>query len=266
MQETKYADAPRRVYDGVLRLSGPCQDGSEGVALWFNLRDGQLPWTQAHITVTFAADRLMSALVSLPGVKLMFFSGHAHPATVPNECIDRFWELVRSRLQSLPSDTAPVLLFDANARFQDTGASLCPLNRNAQHWLKILEDFGLGHTGTTDLGGAPLHTWTSPTGRKACLDYIAFPAVWSGSLQHVGTTEFLDEYAGIDHDPLLAHFSLSFLPRLPRAQSFNVEAMHTSEGRQAIADIFATAPIVPWGVQVDEHLTCSSLMLTFRLN
>ena len=52
----------------------------------------------------------------------------------------------------------------------------------------------------------------------------------------------------------MAHFNLSFLPRPPRAKSFDVEAMHTSVGRQAIADIFAAAPIVPWGVQVDEHL------------
>ena len=254
LQETKHATEPRRIYDGVLRLSGPCQDGSEGVALWFNLRDGQLPWTQAHITVTFAADRLLSALVSLPGVKLMFFSGHAYPATAPDDCIDRFWGLVRDRLRSLPSDTAPVLLFDANARFQNEGAHLCPLNRNARHWLRILDEFGLGHTGTTGLDGVPLYTWTSPTGRRACLDYIAFPAIWSGSLQHVGTTEFLDEFAGIDHAPLLARFDLSFLPRPPRARTFDIEALHTSAGRQTVAEIFAAAPIVPWEVQVDDHL------------
>ena len=206
LQETKFTEAPHRLYDGVLRLAGPCSNGEEGVALWFNVASPDLPWRQAHIATTFANERLLSAMVSLPGLKLMFFSGHARPGTAPHAKIDSFWELVRCRLRALPPNTAPVLLMDANARFQESDRGLNPANRNAEHWLRLLEEFSLQHTGVRNLQGELMCTWTSPCGQPACLDYIAFPALWSTDVKGVDTFEILDEFAGVDHSPLYATF------------------------------------------------------------
>ncbi|CAE7948094.1 unnamed protein product, partial [Symbiodinium sp. KB8] len=234
LQETKFTEAPHRLYDGVLRLAGPCSNGEEGVALWFNVASPDLPWRQAHIATTFANERLLSAMVSLPGLKLMFFSGHARPGTAPHAKIDSFWELVRCRLRALPPNTAPVLLMDANARFQESDRGLNPANRNAEHWLRLLEEFSLQHTGVRNLQGELMCTWTSPCGQPACLDYIAFPALWSTDVKGVDTFEILDEFAGVDHSPLYA--------------------MHTAQGKHTIDGIMARLPRIPWEVDVDDHV------------
>ena len=254
LQETKFTEAPHRTYDGVLRLAGPCSNGEEGVALWFNVANPDLPWRQAHIATIFANERLLSAMVSLPGLKLMFFSGHAHPGTAPQAKIDSFWELVRSRLRALPPNTAPVLLMDANARFQEGDHDLSPANRNAEHWLRLLEEFSLQHTGVRNFQGELMCTWTSPCGQPACLDYVAFPAMWSTAVTGVDTFEILDEFAGVDHSPLLATFDLTLVAEKGDGLSFDVEAMHTAQGRHAIAGTMARMPCIPWEVDVDDHV------------
>ncbi|CAE7464515.1 unnamed protein product [Symbiodinium sp. CCMP2456] len=254
LQETKYAAEPAQVVDGVLRLSGPCQHGEEGVALWFNVASEGVPWNRAHIATTFAHARLLTALVSLPGLKLMFFSGHARPSTATADQIDEFWDLVRQRLRALPPDTAPVLLVDANARFSEEAGCLRPLNRNARHWQQILTDYGLSHTGIRASDGALLRTWTSPCGQGACLDFIGFPSTWTQALRHVGTVELVDEFTGIDHDPLMACFQLQFTAQPQRKGPYDLEAMHTGDGRATVRKILERAPQITWPVGVDEHV------------
>ena len=254
LQETKFTEAPHKVYDGVLRLAGPCCNGEEGVALWFDVASPELPWGRAHIATTFANERLLTAIVSLPGLKLMFLTGHAYPATASADKIDSFWELVRARLSAMPPDAAPVLLLDANARFEEVGGELAPVNRNAEHWLGVLADFSLWQTGVRDSHSKLLCTWTSPGGQPACLDYVALPSVWAGSVCQVLSTDILDEFAGIDHTPLLVDANLLLLPNSKSGAAYDVEAMHTQRGRSVIADIMSSAPIISWATDVDAHV------------
>ena len=254
LQETKFTEAPHKVYDGVLRLAGPCCNGEEGVALWFDVASPELPWGRAHIATTFANERLLTAVVSLPGLKLMFLTGHAYPATASADKIDSFWELVRARLLAMPPDAAPVLLLDANARFEEVASGLAPVNRNAEHWLGVLADFSLWQTGVRDSQSELLCTWTSPGGQPACLDYAALPSVWAASVSRVLTTDILDEFAGIDHTPLLVDVNILLLPNPKGGMAYDVEAMHTQHGRSVIADIMSLAPKISWATGVDAHV------------
>ena len=201
----------------------------------------------------FATERLLEVMVSLPGAKLVFLAGHAYPSTATADQIAGFWQLVRGRLLALPSDASPVLLFDANARFSDQGGVSFPLNDNAVWWQRMLHDFQLSHTGIRDSQGQLLRTWLSPVGQPACLDYIACPAIWADGMTHVRTADFLDQHAGIDHFPVLTDLSVCLQSR-PAARPYNVEAMHTSSGREVIRGILAEAPQADWGCDVDTHL------------
>ena len=253
LQETKVSDAPVQLLDGVLRVAGPCQGGVEGVQLWFRMTGSGVPWTRSDFSVRFATERLLEVVVNLPGAKLVFFAGHAHPSTASADQIAEFWRSVRCRLCALPPEASPVLLLDANARFSDQDGQLVPLNDNAVWWQRTLHDFQLSHTGIRDSGGCLLRTWISPMGQPACLDYIAYPAPWADGIAHVRTADFLDQHAGIDHFPVLADLSVC-LQRRPVARPYNVEAMHTPQGRAIIHGIMREAPQADWGCDVDTHL------------
>ena len=253
LQETKVSDPQVQLLDGVLRIAGPCTAGAEGVQLWFRVAGQGLPWTRNDFSMRFATERLLEVMVSLPGAKIVFFAGHAHPSTATAAQITEFWHLVRSRLQALPTGASPVLFFDANARFSEQEGALSPVNENAVWWLRVLHDFQLMHTGIRDSQGQFLRTWLSPTGQPACLDYVACPALWAEGMMHVRTADFLDQHAGIDHFPLLADLSVCLQHR-PAARPYNIEAMHTPSGQEVIRGIMREAPQVDWGCNVDTHL------------
>ncbi|CAE7826695.1 unnamed protein product, partial [Symbiodinium sp. CCMP2456] len=108
-------------------------------------------------------------------------------------------------------------------------SGLQPLNRNANHWLAILREYGLCQTGVRSSAGELLRTWVSPSGHSACLDYIAYPAEWSGGVGGIRTVAFLDEFAGFDHFPLLADVKLRLETAVHQCQAYDVEAMHSED-------------------------------------
>ncbi|CAE7250185.1 unnamed protein product [Symbiodinium sp. KB8] len=164
-----------------------------------------------------------------------------------------WWGLLRDRLHSLPPNTAPILLVDANARYRSpqAGEAAEISNANAQAFDDLLQEYQLRRTPACDDHGAPHPTWRSPQGVWACLDYIAVPVLWQEGFQPLGVLPILDTHAGIDHQPVVATLKV---PERPKCR-INVDRMRSSEGIGVIRDALRNLPACPWHLDVDDHLS-----------
>ena len=245
------------VQDGMLRLSSPSPEGRGGCQLWADIRAIPGGSTQ-QFSVHFRHPRLLVVLYQTGGLRLAFVVGHAPDSTTSADERAAWWGLLRDRLHSLPPNTAPVLLLDANARFRsprDGEAEEVSTNANAQALDVLLREYQLCRTPACDDHGVPHPTWRSPQGTWACLDYIAVPVLWQEGFRPLGVQPILDTHAGIDHQPVLAKLSVTLLvPERPKCR-INVDRMRSTEGIGVIKEALRSLPVCPWHMDVDDHLS-----------
>ena len=256
-QECRQAFEGPVVQDGMLRLSGPSPEGRGGCQFWADVK--AIPGgSMQHFSVHFRHPRLLVVLYQAGGLKLAFVVGHAPDSTASADVRAAWWGMLKDRLHSLPPNTAPILLVDANARYrspQDGETAEMYANANAQAFDVLLQEYQLRRTPACDDHGAPFPTWRSPQGVWACLDYIAAPALWQEGFQPLGVLPILDTHAGIDHQPVVAKLSVTLkVPERPKCR-FNVDRMRSPEGIGVIRDALRNLPACPWHLDVDDHLS-----------
>ena len=255
-QECRQASAGPIVQDGVLRLSGPSPEGRGGCQLWADLH--ALPGGHMQqFSIHFRHPRLLVVLYQAGGLRIAFVVGHSPDSTAPEAERTAWWDLLKARLHSLPPNTAPILLLDANARYRAPRAdeqAEVPTNANAQAFDAVLQDYQLSRTPACDAKGLPYPTWRSPQGVWACLDYLAVPAIWQDGFSPLGVQPILDTHAGIDHQPVLAQISVNLLvPTQPKCR-LNVDLMRSPAGMARIRETMRSLPACPWHMDVDDHL------------
>ena len=101
----------------------------------------------------------------------------------------------------------------------------------------------------------PLGSWTSPTGNRGLLDYVAVPSSWDAAFDTLDTPCLDDMHSGLDHDPVLVHCRpILHGAKPPSKVRPNWKALDTPEGSAALRHAWVTAPVVGWDVDATSHV------------
>ncbi|CAE7028460.1 unnamed protein product [Symbiodinium sp. CCMP2592] len=249
LQECRQNLQGPQVVDGMLRIASPAPEGRQGCQLWFDLR--ALPYRPQDFRVLFSNPRLLVVLLHQDGFKATFVAGHAPDSAQDAQTRASWWEQLDARLDAIPAHSEVVLLVDANAR-HTPGES--PDNPNATEFQQICRKHCLCRTASHDRSGGTYRTWRSPQGVWACLDYIAIPQAWQHTFDELGVHDILDTHAGIDHQPVLAEFTVQLHSPRPTKRRLDVDRLKGPEGRDIVQHCFLTMPDCPWNLSPDEHL------------
>ncbi|CAE7750061.1 unnamed protein product [Symbiodinium microadriaticum] len=224
LQETRHSAPPLTVINGTIRVASEPTNG------------------------------LLIVLAATDTCRLVFVVAHAPTSAAPVSERDAWWQHLTHRLEGLPPGASPVVCIDANARHVLTKGVEHPSNDNAQRLCLLASRFSLCRTHAYHPDGNMVVTWRAPLGHPACLDYVLVPDTWEEGLRTVSNLGLLDEHAGVDHEVLGAELHLRLQQPTRRPAGLNREAMLTPEGRQATAQLFASAPLSPWSSSADDHL------------
>ena len=129
------------------------------------------------------------------------------------------------------------------------------LGLNSEHLRQICFDHGLIASHQFSSSGTQLHSWTSPTGNKSLIDYVAVLAAWGDTFDTFDCPCLGDMHAGIDHEPILVQCrpTLEGAKMLPR-RCPDWQALQTPEGQAALQKAWATLPPVSWDVDATSHV------------
>ncbi|CAE7837407.1 unnamed protein product [Symbiodinium sp. CCMP2592] len=251
LQETREGAEPCRTVDHVWRFSSHADKGQLGCQIWVDTKFQPAAWDTTSFAVVFSHPRLLLVKAKLLGQPVILISGHARTSTASDSEINDWWDLLERALATAPRGHIPLIGIDANAHWHGS----TPTNANACHMDALLQRRGLASSGTTDMHGRPIVTWRSPQGHELCLDFVLLPREWMPQASNIGVVPILDQFAGIDHEPLV----ITVAGQLPSsstsgAHRLDIEKMHTPEGKRVIESIFRSAPRPAWEVDVDEHL------------
>ncbi|CAE7716502.1 unnamed protein product, partial [Symbiodinium sp. CCMP2456] len=254
LQETRQVTPPVTVVEGVIRVASAPVDGQMGCQLWLR-SSGVLAFDRHRLSILCAEPRMLIVMTQTSVGPLVFVVAHAPTSTAPAGEKEAWWACLNNRrLRGLPPKATPVICCDANARYAWRQGQEHPANDNAAQLDKVADAFEMYRTRSYSPAGDLVVTWTSPQGAPACLDYILFPRVWQAHVDTVPGLVLLDEHAGIDHQVLGARLDVQLDVATRAAPCLDREAMLTPEGRTAVAQLFANAPICPWSANSDEHL------------
>ena len=173
------------------------------------------------------------------------------------EVLHSWWADLRSIARKVPYNALLFCGIDANARFSDGAKQPSTddaLGIPGQLLCQFADAQRLVCTALVDPSALPIVTWTSPNGKRACLDYLLCPSEMGNNLVTRGSIPGFADMHPRDHEPLLAAVSwtLNSSVRPPRVR-FDVDRMRSAEGRHQLQCIHASTPQVPWRVDVDQH-------------
>ncbi|CAE7814113.1 unnamed protein product [Symbiodinium sp. CCMP2592] len=266
LQETRHDTVGKACVQDILRFAGPAPGGQLGCQIWINTAAG--PWARPFFRKAFQNERLLEVHAKLGDQCLVIIAGHSPTAVAPEAERSGWWRMLRDRLLAVPAGYQPLLLLDANARFQWGERAEQPTNNNARAFQELLDEFALQRTDAYESDGRPRVTWRPPAGNLgtgACLDYVVVPRAWGQHCTLQGVLPISDEHAGIDHDPVTMELDVQIW-RPPRAaRKLDRGAMLTPDGRLKLQQIYSTMPDVPWETSVDAHLQCINQHLQHHL-
>ena len=269
LQETRLPTDNLAQYGAYTAFCSPADNGTEGVHLWIDFtRPVTLPDSRNELRfrrdtfcVRHKEPRLLLVTGCLGDIRLLFVVGHALTSTQPDDAIEQWWAHLDAQVRRMPRGFCPIFLLDANARFRpaqlsSTASAGEPENCNAAAFLATAESHSLHLSGLRDQDGEDIVSWVSPSGHKACIDFVAVPDSWSSKMcRGSAPARFCDQFAGIDHHPVYVDLDLSLesranlCSRLPPAR-----ALCSPEGHARLHAIWQSMPQVPWHVDVDSHL------------
>ena len=207
-----------------------------------------------RLAIVCSEPRLLIVLAHTQICRFAIIVAHAPTSTTPDAERHLWWDHLDARLAGLPPAATPVICCDANARFRRHEGCEVPSNANAERLQAILVKYQLCRTRSYAPDGALYTTWRSPQGCPACLDYILVPQAWEAGLTTVSNLGLLDMHAGIDHDVLGADLRLDLPVPSRRGTGIDRDSMLTPQGRLAVANLFANAPVCSWAMNSDDHL------------
>ncbi|OLP94203.1 hypothetical protein AK812_SmicGene23807 [Symbiodinium microadriaticum] len=253
LQETRHDAPPLTVTGGTIRVASAPLDGQLGCQLWLRAT-APLTFDRHRLAIVCSEPRLLIVLAHTQICRFALIVAHAPTSTTPDAERNLWWDHLDARLAGLPPAATPVICCDANARFRRQGGCEVPSNANAERLQALLAKYQLCRTRSFAPDGALYTTWRSPQGCPACLDYILVPQAWEAGLTTVSNLGLLDMHSGIDHDVLGADLRLDLPVPSRRGNGIDRDSMLTPQGRLAIANLFASAPLCPWAVSSDDHL------------
>ena len=264
----------RESFDGVRHLrnyacfGSSADKGCDGCQIWIckNLpvarrEDGAeifLEWRK--VVVVVRQPKLLCVTVPAGGMLFAVFVGHAFTGQASECDIQAWWSALDSAMRAIPRKALPLLLLDANAKFQirnrlATARDGEPDGLNAQHLARLLEEHELTTQCLKDVEGVDLVTWRSPSGGKRCLDYVALPLVLGCCTSTIGVpANFVDM---LGHDHLLVAVECCWTQGASAArqkQRWDTDKMKSQEGRAMLQQVFRCTPCVDWEAHVDDHL------------
>ena len=268
LQECREVVEQIRIQGGICKLAGPALDGHFGCQIWVDCeqvighrKDGTpITWDRQAFTVLHADPRVLVVGGRAATQKLAIVSAHACTNVTGSEERNKIWRRICNAVKSIPRGHIPLLLIDANARFEHGTEQPVDGCKNAHRLKELVQRHDLWLSGNIDKFGKPLITWIPPghSSSGTCIDYIAVPRTWSLGAEVIGDPGLLDVHAGFDHFPVAVDIvaCVEHGSRDPRSVCIDVEQLYTPEGQAKAEAILASVPSVPWHVDCDSHLAC----------
>ena len=233
------------------------------------LTRGETQWflTRSHFTVVECQPRLLIVSIRAPFLSWVVVVAHApSEPPAPQGSAAAFWLSCKKVLSRCSRDAEVILLADANARVGGlVSDSVGP--HGAEEESKTAPDFHqfLAETSlqlpSTFAGchSGICHTWTSPTGLRHRIDYIAVPAAWPLSCIQ---THVWDTFEALqlrdDHFPLVLRATLACRSQGESSVCFSHAAVHPSKDADpslyiaGMTQVLSSRPVA-WHTGVDPH-------------
>ena len=196
-------------------VSSPCNSrGQGGCQLWLHrnlsltTKSGLCSWDRKSMMIVRSSPRLLVLLVDVGPFKFACISAHAPTSRSSEDEIHGFWDGLSSAVGRLPKSSNVILCIDGNARFHrsaDMPATLEsePDGHNATCLKHLCSQHALDLSAQFTHDGEPLFSWTSPTGTRSLIDYVAVPVGWKACLRTRGNIALGDLHEGVDHEPII---------------------------------------------------------------
>ena len=270
IQETRLPASSSCTCDDWICLGSACDSaGQGGCSLWcdarcpFASKDGSqsfISLKDCHVVCSLP--RLLIVRLACAGISCVCVVGHAPHELRPWEERSQWWrqccrELVAARK---PSDEV-ILFLDANARIGlpehdligEVGAERC--NSNGELLLDFIASADLRLPATTSLHQGPSHTWVSPTGFRARLDYVVVSSDLAPCVQSSWVVDDIDLMLGSDHDHKIACLDIALQKKGKSSQQHQRRLVKLDPALIHNWQVSAwQLPGQRWGTGVDKHL------------
>ena len=280
VQEARFSTASSFCLKHYRVVTSACtQAGQDGCALLvaqdcpYGTANGKSLYLQAqHIHTLIAEPDLLLVRIKAPGLHLLCCSAHAPHAKIEETTRTAWW----SRLSAIFSNASlvkggtPVLLIDANARMGQGTSELVgthgaePPNANTGPFLAFLEENSFSLPATEAAHRGHTHTWVSPSGDMARLDYVTIPLAVKSVVTDSWTFEVPLPREHDDH--FASAVSLAYTKTLPRSGRRcptlgRVPKAAPGQFERRLRDI----PPTPWADNLDTHADTLGKQLTSAL-
>ena len=272
LQET--ATLPDAKY--ILLHAAADERGHFGCALWLSKTipyawrgSDPLYFQDDHCTVAAFSPRHILVSVDAPAFACTVLVAHAPSDPSGNHGLaTAFWKERTAELQRLPPHRDVILLVDANGRIGDhhspavgpSGAE--PENPGGS----ALHDFVLQHSLCLPSTQEGTHegeqwTWSSPTGVRHRIDYVAVPQDWMDfQLESWVWYSFEALQKRCDHVPVVLSSKFQQRPTRTENTAFRRRACRPNDldsqlDREAFERELAAHPLPCWSVDVDTHFS-----------
>ena len=264
LQETRLPACARFHHCHYFGAASAACNGQLGCQVWFHSQlhlasagSKKARWKPETLSVLHSEPRALLVTCVAGTQTYAFLSAHAPVAASGEEVLHSWWADLRSIARKVPYNALLFCGIDANARFNDGAKQPSTddaLGIPGQLLCQFADAQRLVCTALVDPSAFPIVTWTSPNGKRACLDYLLCPSEMGNNLVTRGSIPGFADMHPRDHEPLLAAVSwtLNSSVRPPRVR-FDVDRMRSAEGRHQLQCIHASTPQVPWRVDVDQH-------------
>ena len=251
--------------------SGHDDNGLLGVELWINL---QKPFARQangtpiyfglqYFSVIHAEPRILIVRLSMPEFPVILVIGHALHEGHGKDAVQLWWDHLRSLLDPFKNEEQ-IHFLDANARISGSETAHFgtltedPPRKDSRCLRAHAEFFHLLAPSTFELWHhGQLHTWVHPNGKSTSrLGYILVPVHWQSGIQDSFVeTELHVPRAYQDHScaALRLDWWAKVAGRKTKRKGFDMDAMTTEEGKQKIAEIWDSLPLVEWTENATLH-------------
>ena len=267
IQEARKFPGERSTTRHFTRFASPGDNGQFGCQLWISKASSPVcvegnagRFRPEKAVIVHREPRILAVVVPVAGRALGIIVGHAPTSAATAEARAGWWAEVDAVVRKLPRAATPLLLLDANARFEAHAESpslggSTPSNHNAQCLQPLASEHGLDSTSLFLPNGQRVVTWTAPSGHESQLDYVLAPRELVACSETVGVPEGFVDHTGFDHRPMAARFAWRDLAKAePPGVRFDTQAMRSEAGRLRLKAIFQSVPPVPWAVHPDAHV------------
>ena len=275
LQETRAEEGSSRV-GAFLRYASGANRGQYGTEIWFRDQYSRLgqeaqrqcanQFDRTSVVVVYSDPRRMFVRFTGQSLSILFVALHGPHRATEKPVIVTWWRETAHLLDQHSRQSYLVLGGDCNASLgsitsghvQGLGAEDEDLAGEYLHL--IARTYSLCAPATfADFHSGPTHTYIQKHGRYLCRpDFVLVPQDWLQSDVH-SWTEPAIQAAHSTPDHIAACLAIGFrsvprssTPRLVR-RKISAAAVLDPGNRGAIADIFESAPVIPWDVSVHAH-------------